>query len=53
MHIKSDPQLLTLTCFRNLGPYKVGTNVYDDGLYLSDHRPVFADITLKPGDFPL
>ncbi|GJJ06204.1 hypothetical protein Clacol_000393 [Clathrus columnatus] len=31
--------------------YKVGTNVYDDGLYTSDHRPVFSDITLKPGNF--
>ncbi|KAF8522766.1 mannose-6-phosphatase [Hysterangium stoloniferum] len=33
--------------------YKVGTNIYDDGLYLSDHRPVFSDITLESGEFPL
>lgn len=31
--------------------FKIGTNIYDDGLYLSDHRPVFSDITLKVGIF--
>ncbi|GJJ06205.1 hypothetical protein Clacol_000394 [Clathrus columnatus] len=31
----------------DVGPYKIANNVFDDGLYMSDHRPVFADITFK------
>lgn len=55
-------QVLLNTCFiyfflsliptyREVGKYKVVENLYDDGLYLSDHRPVVAEITVKPGSF--
>jgi endonuclease/exonuclease/phosphatase family metal-dependent hydrolase len=34
------------------GVYSVGENLFDDGIYLSDHRPVIADVLvgkkLKP-----
>ena len=33
--------------------HKVGSNFFDDGLIFSDHRPVMAQIELKPGHFHL
>lgn len=33
---------------RQVDRYRTGQSFYDDGMYESDHRPVFADIRL-PG----
>lgn len=32
---------------RQVGGYRIGQSLYDDGMYESDHRPVFADIQLS------
>jgi hypothetical protein len=31
---------------RTANAYHVGTSLTDDGVFASDHRPVFADVTL-------
>ena len=31
---------------RTADAYKVGTSLTDDGILASDHRPVFADVTI-------
>lgn len=33
--------------------YGVEESLSDDGLWLSDHRPVHATVTFQPGDFPI
>ena len=38
---------LTCSHCRTADAYRVGTSLTDDGVYASDHRPVFIDITLE------
>lgn len=38
--------LATYACSRTADAYKVGTSLTDDGVLASDHRPVFADVTI-------
>ena len=39
--------ITTTPSTRTSDAYKVGTSLTDDGTLASDHRPVFADITLE------
>jgi hypothetical protein len=33
-------------CYRRACSYRIGQSLYDDGMYESDHRPVFADVQI-------
>jgi len=39
--------LLSDWFYREVQSYRVGQSLYDDGLYMSDHRPVFADVCIS------
>ena len=49
-HEDTDPPPMTLCADvvirRTADAYRVGSSLTDDGVLASDHRPVFADITL-------
>ena len=46
LNMSSSGWLTCLHC-RTADAYRVGTSLTDDGVYASDHRPVFIDITLE------